>query len=56
MGIPALVAVSLFLALVQLKIQRLYRSVQVLPVARQRAAGGAGGAADHLHPPGDGRK
>ena len=27
-------------------------SVKLLPGARQRVAGGAGGAADHLHPPG----
>ena len=31
-------------------------SVKVFPGARQRAAGGAGGAADHLHPPGDGKQ
>lgn len=26
-------------------------SVKILPGAQQGAAGGAGGAADHLHPP-----
>lgn len=31
-------------------------SIQVLPGGLQRAAGGAGGAADHLHPPGDGKR
>lgn len=31
-------------------------SVQVFPGARQRAAGGAGGTTDHLHPPGDKNK
>ena len=31
-------------------------SIQLFPGARQWAAGGAGGAADHLHPPGDQRR